>query len=97
MMIAEILTVVGALVVIVNLITEIAKKLGLVKTNLFVLILSEVLTFIAFFAYADIKSVHIEWYLVVATIFVGLGVAYAAMFGYDKLKQALLQIKNIKE
>ena len=96
-MIAEILSVVGALVIIVNLITEIAKKLGLKKTNLFVVILSEVLTLICFFAYVDIKQINIEWYFVAGAVFVGLAVAYAAMFGYDKLKQALLQIKEIKE
>ena len=96
-MIAEILSVVGALVIIVNLITEIAKKLGLKKTNLFVVILSEVLTLICFFAYVDVKSIHIEWYFVVGSVFVGLAVAYAAMFGYDKLKQAILQIKEFKE
>lgn len=95
-MIAEILSVIGALMIVVNLLTELAKKLGLVEKNLFVLILSEVLTFIAFFAYVDIKSIHIEWYLIVATIFVGLAVAYAAMFGYDKLKEAILQIKEKK-
>lgn len=96
-MIAEILSVVGALMIVVNLITEIAKKIGLKKTNLFVVILSEVLTLICFFAYVDIKQIMIEWYFIVGTVFVGLAVAYAAMFGYDKLKQAILQIKEIKE
>ena len=94
-MIAEILSVVGALMIIVNLITEIAKKLGIKKTNLFVVILSEVLTSICFFAYVDVKSISIEWYFVVGAVFVGLAVAYAAMFGYDKLKQAILQIKEL--
>ena len=96
-MIAEILSVVGALMIIVNLVTEIAKKLGLKKTNLFVTILSEVLTLICFFAYVDIKQIYIEWYFIVGAVFVGLAVAYAAMFGYDKLKQAILQIKEFKE
>ena len=94
-MIAEILSVIGALMIVVNLLTELAKKLGLVEKNLFVLILSEVLTFIAFFAYVDIKQISIEWYFIVGTVFVGLAVAYAAMFGYDKLKQAILQIKEL--
>ena len=94
-MIAEILSVVGALMIIVNLITEIAKKLGLKKTNLFVVILSEMLTLICFFAYVDIKQISIEWYFVAGAVFVGLAVAYAAMFGYDKLKQAILQIKEL--
>ena len=96
-MIAEILSVVGALMIIVNLVTEIAKKLGLKKTNLFVTILSEVLTLICFLAYVDIKQINIEWYFVVGAVFVGLAVSYAAMFGYDKLKQAILQIKEFKE
>ena len=96
-MIAEILSVVGALMIIVNLVTEIAKKLGLKKTNLFVTILSEVLTLICFLAYVDAKSISIEWYFVAGAVFVGLAVAYAAMFGYDKLKQAILQIKEFKE
>ena len=94
-MIAEILSVVGALMIVVNLVTEIAKKIGLKKTNLFVTVLSEVLTLICFFAYVDIKQISIEWYFIVGTVFVGLAVAYAAMFGYDKLKQAILQIKEL--
>ena len=96
-MIPEILTIIGALMIIVNLITEIAKKLGLKKTNLFVVILSEILTLICFFAYVDINQLSIVWYYIAGVIFVGLCVSYSAMFGYDKLKQALLQIKNIKE
>ena len=94
-MIAEILSVIGALMIVVNLVTEIAKKIGLKKTNLFVVILSEVLTLICFFAYVDIKQISIEWYFVAGAVFVGLAVAYAAMFGYDKLKQAILQIKEL--
>lgn len=94
-MIAEILSVIGVLMIVVNLVTEIAKKLGLKKTNLFVTILSEVLTLICFFAYVDIKQISIEWYFVAGAVFVGLAVAYAAMFGYDKLKQAILQIKEL--
>ena len=93
-MIAEMLSVVFSLMVVVNLITEIAKKIGLKQTNLFVVMLSEVLTMISFFAYVDVKQIKIEWYFIVGAIFIGLGVAYAAMFGYDKLKQAILQIQK---
>lgn len=96
-MMAEMLSIIFALMVVVNLITEIAKKLGLKKTNLFVVVVSELLTMISFFAYVDIERIKIEWYFIVGAIFVGLGVAYAAMFGYDKLKQAILQIQNKKE
>ena len=34
------------------------------------------------------------WYAVVAAVVVGLLVAYGAMFGFDKLKEALTQITS---
>ena len=35
------------------------------------------------------KAVAVTWYLVVAAIVVGFLTAYAAMFGYDKLREVL--------
>ena len=96
-MIGQLLSVIFGLMVVVNLITEMAKKLGLKKTNLFVIILSELLTLVSFFIYVDVTKLSIEWYYIVGAVFVGLGVAYSAMFGYDKLKQAILQITDKKE
>ena len=37
------------------------------------------------------------WYYVAAAVVVGFAVAYAAMFGFDKLKEALGQIKKNNE
>ena len=36
------------------------------------------------------------WYMVVAAVVVGFMVAYAAMFGFDKLKEAIMQLEKKK-
>lgn len=89
--IAMLLPVVGALVAVVNIITQVIKKATWDKlpTNLVVLLLSVVLTVGAFIAYAQITALAVTWYMVAAAVVVGFAVAYAAMFGYDKLKEAI--------
>lgn len=51
-----------------------------------------VLTLGAFFAYCSIKGITVVWYMVFAALVLAFMVAYAAMFGFDKLKEALSQI-----
>ena len=46
----------------------------------------------AFFAYCSIKEIAVVWYMVFAAVVLAFMVAYAAMFGFDKLKEALAQI-----
>ena len=84
----------GLLVVLTNIITQVLKKVTWEKlpTNILVVIISMVLTLVAFFAYCQIKAVAVVWYMVVATVVLGFMVAYAAMFGFDKLKEALTQL-----
>lgn len=53
--------------------------------NIFVTIFSIVLTAIVMIAYCQIKAIIITWYMAVAFVVIGFMVAYAAMFGYDKL------------
>lgn len=50
----------------------------------------------AFFAYCEIKGVAIVWYTVVGAVVLGFFVAYAAMFGFDKLKEAIAQLDQKK-
>ena len=54
------------------------------------------LTLAAFFAYCEIKGVAIVWYTVVGAVVLGFFVAYAAMFGFDKLKEAIAQLDQKK-
>lgn len=63
-----------------------------VLTNALAMIVSLVLTLGAFFAYCSIKGIAVVWYMVFAAVVLAFMVAYAAMFGFDKLKEALSQI-----
>lgn len=82
----------------VNIIVEVAKKLfPQVPTTFVATILSVVVTMVAFFAWAAIIDLVIVWYYVVAAFVLGLFVAYAAMFGFDKFKQALTRLKEYKK
>ena len=92
------ISIIGALVIVTNIITEVFKKLLPEKfpTNITATLISMILTLISFFAYTSYKNISVEWYYVVATVIVGFMVAYAAMFGFDKLKQLISQI-NQKE
>lgn len=93
---SAILTIVGVLVVLTNVIVEVLKKVtwGKLPTNILAVIVSMVLTVVAFFAWCQIKGITVVWYMVVAAVVVAFLVAYAAMFGFDKLKEVLNQIDN---
>jgi len=86
-----ILSIVGVLVALTNIIAQVMKKATWEKvpTNVLVIVIAMVLTLVAFFAYCSIKSITVAWYMVAAAIVLGFLVAYAAMFGYDKLRETL--------
>ena len=82
----------------VNIIVEVVKKLfPKVPTTFVATILSVVVTMAAFFAWAAIIDLVILWYYVAAAFVLGLFVAYAAMFGFDKFKSALIKLKEYKK
>lgn len=89
--ISMLIPIIGALVALTNIVVEVIKKITWDKfpTNLVATIVAEVLTLIAFYAYTSYKSINVVWYSVVSAIVVGIMVAYAAMFGFDKLKEIL--------
>jgi hypothetical protein len=91
--------IIGALVTVTNIIVEVVKKLTWDKlpTNILATIVAMVLTMVAFFAYTSYAGLTIVWYWVVAAFIVGIFVAYAAMFGFDKLQEAFKAFKKLKE
>lgn len=91
-----ILSIVGVLVAITNIIVQVLKKLTWDKlpTNILAILVALLLTLVAFFAYCQIKSITVVWYMVAAAIVLGFFVAYAAMFGFDKLKEAIMQLQK---
>lgn len=84
-----IISIIGVLVVLTNIVVQVLKK---VTWDKLAMIVSLVLTLGAFFAYCFIKGIDVVWYMVFAAVVLAFMVAYAAMFGFDKLKEALGQI-----
>lgn len=85
-------TAVGILIALVNVITEVLKKVitdDIFPTNALAICISEVLTVSAVLGYCSIYQQKIYWYIVAGAVICGILVAYGAMFGYDKLKEVL--------
>ncbi len=97
-MVALILPVVLALTIVTNIIVEALKGLtyGKLPTNILAFIVAMVVTLVAFFAACQIVGIPIVWYMVVGAIVLGFFVCFAAMYGFDKLKQTMEQLKEIK-
>lgn len=91
MEISVIIAVIGVLVALTNVIVEVTKKATWDKlpTNVLALIVAVVLTVAAGIAYCQIKAIALTWYMVAALIVLGFMVAYAAMFGFDKLREVM--------
>ncbi len=96
--ISILLPVVLVLAVITSIIVEVLKDLTWDKlpTNLLAFIVAMVVTLLAFFTTCQVMGVAVVWYMVAGAIILGVFVAYSAMFGFDKFRQTIEQISNIK-
>ena len=97
--ISVILPMVLALMIVTNIIVEVMKSLtyGKLPTNVLAFIVAMAVTLVAFFAMCQIAGIPIEWYMVVGAIVLGFFVCFAAMYGFDKLKQTMEQFNSIKK
>ena len=88
---AFIVTLIGMLVALTNVITEVVKKLTWDKmpTNVLAVVVGELLTLAGGLAYFQVQGIDVVWYYVVALVVIGFMVSYAAMFGFDKLKEIM--------
>ena len=96
MAISAILLVALILTVATNIIVQVLKKLTWEKipTNVLAFIVAMVVTLLAFLAVCEIMGWAVTWYMVAGAVALGVFVCYAAMFGFDKLREALEQITN---
>lgn len=94
--ISTLIAIVGALTVVTNIIVQVLKKATWDKlpTNLLAIAVAMVLTLVAFFGYMAYMGFAVMWYYVAAAVVVGFAVAYAAMFGFDKFKEAIAEMKK---
>ena len=86
-----VISIIGVLVVLTNIVVQVLKKLtwDRLQTNVLAVVVSMTLTLVTFFAYCQINAITVVWYMVAAAIVLGFMVSYAAMFGYDKLMEAI--------
>ena len=90
-----ILAVLLGLVTAVTMVVEVVKRLiPKVPTDLVVFIVSISITVIALFIYAEIIAITVMWYYAVGAVVLGIAVAYAAMFGWDKFTTLWTRFKN---
>lgn len=96
--ISILLSIIMAAAVVTNIIVQVVKQITWDKlpTNLVAFIVAQAVTLCAFFGWVSIENMTVEWYMVVAAVAVGFGVSYAAMFGFDKLKELIDQIGKIE-
>lgn len=94
--ISFLVSIVGALVLITNMVVEVMKKVTWEKfpTNLLAVIVAVVLTIVAFVTYMQMMELTMVWWYWPPVIVAGFLVSYAAMFGYDKFKEMILQWKG---
>lgn len=85
------ISIIGVLVALTNIVVQVVKKATWDKlpTNVLALTVAEVLTIAAGVAYCQVYGIPIMWYMVAALIVAGFMVAYAAMFGFDKLREIM--------
>lgn len=80
-----ILGIMFALTTAVQLIVEVVKRLlPKIPTDLVVFVISIALTVLAMFIGAEVLAITVMWYYAVGAVILGIFVAYAAMFGFDK-------------
>lgn len=74
-----------------NIIVEVLKALlgKRVPWNLLAVLVSMAVTLTAFGACCSAMDLQVRWYMAAGAVALGLFVAYGAMFGYDKLREAL--------
>ena len=91
MELSVIITIIGVLVALTNIVVQVLKTSTYEKlpTNLLALIVAEVLTIGVGLAYCQNNAIPLAWYMVAALVVAGFMVAYAAMFGFDKLKEIM--------
>ena len=85
------------LVVTVNIIVEVVKRLIPVPTDIVVFIVSIAVTVLALYIAASVLKFTVMWYYAVGAVVLGIFVAYAAMFGFDKFKELWDRLSEYKK
>lgn len=94
-----IFTIIGVLVFLVSVITEVTKNIGFLKripTDTQVIALSILLCNVSYFAYISYFSIEIQWYHIAGCFVAAFIVAFVAMYGWAKLTALYDRVKFAK-
>lgn len=96
---STLLTIIGILVAFTNLAVQVIKKItwDKIPTQLLAFIVAQICSVLGLFVYAAIIHLVVLWYYVIGSVVLGFLVSYAAMFGFDKLKEILQDITGLKK
>lgn len=91
---AIVLAIMAVLVFATNIIVEVVKGLvPKVPTNIVAVVVAQIVTILALTIACAVMEITIMWYYAVGAVVLGIFVAYAAMFGFDKFKAAWKKVK----
>lgn len=92
------LAVMAALVFVTNIIVEVIKTaFAKLPTNYLTIIVAIIVSVLALLIAASVLKITIMWYYAVGAVVLGIFVAYAAMFGFDKFKEAWEKIQAYRK
>lgn len=90
-----VMAVILVLVTAVTMAVEVLKRLiPKVPTDLVVFVVSIAFTVLALFIGAEILEITVMWYYAVGAVVLGIAVAYAAMFGWEKFTALFTRLKD---
>ena len=93
-----VLAAMAVLVFATTIIVELVKNLfPKVPTNFVAVIVAQIVTDLAAYILCSVLEITVMWYYAVGAVVLGLFVGYAAMFGFDKFKDAWEKVKALKQ
>ena len=91
------LAIMAGLVFVTNIIVEVTKSLlPKLPTSYLTVAVAIIATVLALFIAAAALEITVMWYYAVGAVVMGIFVAYSAMFGFDKFKDAWEKLKVYK-
>lgn len=91
------MAIMAVLVFVTNIIVEVVKNLfPKVPTNIVAVIVALIVTVLALLILCAVLEITVMWYYAVGAVVLGIFVGYAAMFGFDKFKEALEKLRVYK-
>lgn len=93
-----IMALLAGLVFITNIIVQVFKSaFAKLPTNILTIIVSILVTVLAMVIACSVLKITVMWYYAVGAVVLGIAVAYAAMFGFDKFKEAWDKLQLLKK